>query len=127
MVSSMGKLRVLVLDDDEDNAALLETALEFFGFEVTTARTCADAKDRLNESPTDALVTDFSLGDGDALELMSSLGSSRPRVAILVTGYGSPEHQERFKAAGFNAHFVKPVDLNQLEVALRQGLEKKTE
>jgi CheY-like chemotaxis protein len=115
---------VLVVDDDEDNVQILEAALESSGFDVRMARSCAEARDLLAAAPVDALVTDFALGDGDALELMAALGARRPRVAVLVTGYGSPEDQERSRAAGFDAHLVKPIALDDLEAVLRRGLER---
>jgi CheY-like chemotaxis protein len=120
----MLKPTVLVLDDDEDNVQILEAALESSGFEVRMARSCAEAHALLAATPVDALVTDFALGDGDALELMAALGPRRPKVAVLVTGYGSAEDQARSRAAGFDAHLVKPIALDDLEVALRRGLER---
>jgi DNA-binding NtrC family response regulator len=120
----MPKPTVLVLDDDEDNVQILEAALESSGFEVRMARSCAEARALLAIATVDALVTDFSLGDGDALELFAGLGATRPKVAVLVTGYGSAEDQARSRAAGFDAHLVKPIALDDLELALRRGLER---
>ena len=74
----------------------------------------------------DADAFAFALGDGDALELIAALGPRRPRIAILVTGYGSPEEQARSRAAGFDAHLVKPVMLDQLDAALRRELARKS-
>jgi CheY-like chemotaxis protein len=106
---------VMVVDDDEDNALVLEAALERVGFEVTVARSMQDACAVLAERAVDVLVTDYSLGDGDAVELIGMLGARRPRVAVLVTGYGSPEDRARSRAAGFNAHLLKPVSFAELE------------
>jgi DNA-binding NtrC family response regulator len=119
----MRKLTVVVVDDDEDNVFVLEAALQQAGFAVRVARSCREAREVLDASPADALVSDFSLGDGDALELLASLGVRRPRVAVLVTGYGSVEDQQRSRAAGFHAHLVKPVAMDQLERTLRIALE----
>lgn len=113
---------VLVVDDDEDNAAILQMSLEGNGFQVKIASSVAEARAELTSSSFDALVTDLSLGDGTALELLSSLGASRPRVAILVTGYGAEEDRALSAAAGFDAHFVKPVELGALERTLLEGL-----
>ncbi|CAN5862403.1 hypothetical protein BH11MYX4_BH11MYX4_27750 [soil metagenome] len=124
MFEPMLKPTVLVLDDDEDNVAVLEAALVTRGFDVRTAGSAAEARALLSEQTVDALVTDFSLGDGDALELMIALGERRPKINILVTGYGSPEDQARSRAAGFDSHLVKPIVLEQLEDALRRGLER---
>jgi CheY-like chemotaxis protein len=53
---------------------------------------------------------------------MSALGAKRPRVAVLVTGYGSPEDRERSQAAGFDAHLLKPVAFDELERTIRDKL-----
>lgn len=37
---------------------------------------------------------------------------------IALTGYGQADDYQRSRAAGFNAHLVKPVDLAKLERAL---------
>jgi len=113
---------VMVVDDDEDNALVLEAALQLAGFEVTVARSLHNARAVLAQTSVDVLVTDYSLGDGDAVELMASLGTRRPRVAILVTGYGSPEDRDRSEAAGFDAHLLKPVALEELERTIRERL-----
>jgi DNA-binding response OmpR family regulator len=101
---------------------ILEAALESCGFEVRGARTWREARAMLESAPTDALVTDMLLGDGDALDLMASLGTRRPKVAVLVTGFGSAEDRARSSAAGFDAHLVKPIAIEQLERTLRERL-----
>ena len=122
MLRAMLKPTVVVVDDDEDNVFVLEALLEKAGFSVKVAHSCREAREVLEATPADALVSDLSLGDGDALELLASLGARRPRVAVLVTGYGSAEDLERSRAAGFHAHLVKPIAVEQLERALRSGL-----
>lgn len=118
--------KVLVVDDDEDNALVLEAALERAGFEVAVARSMHDACSVLADRAVDVLVTDYSLGDGNAVELIGALGTSRPRVAVLVTGYGSPEDRARSRAAGFDAHLLKPVSFDALLRAIRDKLSQKT-
>lgn len=122
----MTKPRVLVLDDDEDNLLILEAALETSGFQVRGARSCAEAEAMLREegATTDALVTDLRLGDGTAFDLVSALGNKRPRVAVLVTGFGSAEDRRASAAAGFQAHLVKPITLDVLEQTLRSALDE---
>jgi CheY-like chemotaxis protein len=110
---------VVVVDDDEDNVVVLEVGLQTAGFVVKTARSVREALELLAAGQVDALVTDYSLGDGTALELLASLGAKRPRLAILVTGHGSPEDVALSRAAGFDAHLVKPIDFRQLERTLR--------
>jgi DNA-binding NtrC family response regulator len=112
-------LTVVVVDDDEDNVFVLEMGLQSAGFEVKTARSLSEARAVLEAGGADALVTDYSLGDGTAVELLTALGAKRPRLAILVTGHSDAEHFAESRAAGFDAHLVKPIDLGQLERTLR--------
>ena len=114
---------VVVVDDDEDNATVLEVGLQIGGFVVKTARSLREALALFEAGDVDALVTDYSLGDGTAIELLTTLGPKRPRLAILVTGHGSPEHVAESRAAGFDAHMVKPIDMRQLERTLRTALD----
>ena len=118
----MGNPSVLIIDDDQDNVEILEAALVPYGFSCTKASSSADAKELLENQSFDAMVSDFSLGDGDAIELLETIGPARPKVAILVTGYGSNEDRARSKAAGFDAHLVKPIEMPKLIDALRKGL-----
>jgi CheY-like chemotaxis protein len=111
-MSTMRGESVMVVDDDEDNALVLEAALELAGFQVTVARSLHDARAALAQTSVDVLVSDYSLGDG----------AKRPRVAVLVTGYGSPEDRERSEAAGFDAHLLKPVAFDELERTIRDKL-----
>lgn len=107
--------RVLVLDDDEDNLLILEEALRGVGLDVASASTCAEARALLERGPFDMLVADRQLADGNALDFVRTLGGARPRASVLVTGYGQPEDLAASKAAGFDAHLVKPVRLDVLE------------
>jgi len=63
-----------------------------------------------------------ALGDGNAVDLLTGLGARRPRVAVLVSGYGSPEDLARSREAGFDAYFVKQPEFNQPERTLRTAL-----
>lgn len=113
----MKPLRIVIVDDDEDNLVVLETALQSSGFVVLAARSREEARDLFasEERICDVLVTDYDLGDGTAFELLEELGAKRPEVAILVTGFGSADDRRASAAAGFRAHIVKPIAFDLLE------------
>jgi DNA-binding NtrC family response regulator len=114
---------VLVLEDDEDNLLVLEAALDMSGFAVKTARSCSEAEAKLAEGGVDALVSDYSLPDGNAVDWLGRIGDRRPKVALLLTGYGDAEARAASKAAGFAAHLLKPISPSDLERQLRNALE----
>lgn len=103
--------RVLVVDDDEDARELLQLALERRGYGVTVVSSCAAAQQALSAHRFDALVTDVELEDGSGLALRKIAPVA---IACTLTGHASPADAERAKAAGFDAHLVKPVDLDAL-------------
>jgi len=57
----------------------------------------------------------------DGFELATRLRQAHGDKVRLValTGYGQASDRQRTRAAGFDAHLVKPVDFKQLEAALR--------
>jgi DNA-binding response OmpR family regulator len=115
---------VLVLDDDEDAAALLGMALRRRGYRMIVTSTCADARARLAEGGVDAVITDVSLPDGNGLALIASL-AEKPRVVVVLTGFGSDEDREKSGAAGADLHVVKPVNVTNLAAKLAELLARR--
>ena len=63
--------RVLVVEDNEDTRDLLVFALTRDGYRVVEANSLADGLRALREEPAvDLVISDFSLGDGDGLEMV---------------------------------------------------------
>jgi DNA-binding response OmpR family regulator len=116
---------VLVVDDDRDHLLMLEAVLDATGYDVVTASSCAEGRAILESRAVDALVSDLSLGDGDALDLLARLpASQRPRVALVLSGFDASEDVDRTLRAGFDAHLVKPTAIDQLRDLLAEGLRR---
>jgi len=110
--------RVLVVDDNVDAAHMMADALEAVGHETRVAFDGPAALDAALAFMPDAALLDLGLPLMDGYELAAQLvaasaGGRRP-VLVAVTGYGQDSDRERSRAAGFDAHVVKPVDLPQL-------------
>lgn len=124
MMEAATLAKVLVVDDDVDHCLMLEMALQCLGYEVTLAHCCRDAVALLREIEVDALVCDLTLGDGTALDVLSSVGARRPRVAVVLSGFDADEDRERSLAAGFDAHLVKPTSIDELGQVIARGLRR---
>ncbi|MFN7132135.1 MAG: response regulator, partial [Myxococcales bacterium] len=63
---------------------------------------------------------DIGLPVMDGYELAQRLTAALPEKPLLValTGYGQEEDRQRAKRAGFELHFVKPVELSALAAAI---------
>lgn len=86
------EIRVLLSDDDETWARTQRRVLERQNdrFDVETAHSLSETRQRLASITPDCLVCDYQLGDGTALELLSEIRESHPELPfILVTGQGS--------------------------------------
>lgn len=114
---------VLVVDDDEDHVMMLEASFDAAGFAVLTAGSFAEASAKLRDEYVDAMVADLTLGDGSALDLLTGL-ERRPRVAVVLSGFDRPEDFDRARAAGFDAHLVKPTPFERLTTLINDGLHR---
>jgi signal transduction histidine kinase len=111
--------RVMVVDDNEDAAALLADMLRSVGHDVLVAHDGADALARSQPFAPDVAVLDLGLPGMDGYQLARALGERFPSVRVMaLTGYGRERDREGTKAAGFEAHFTKPVAFGKLLAAI---------
>jgi CheY-like chemotaxis protein len=105
--------RVLVVDDNQDFARSLGTVLEFSGHAVRLAFDGASALAVAREFRPEIAFLDLGLPGVNGFELARSLRAeqaTRHAVLIALTGWGQDRDREQTRAAGFDVHFVKPVD-----------------
>jgi signal transduction histidine kinase/ActR/RegA family two-component response regulator len=120
--SQRGK-RILVVDDNADAAAMLKAALELLGHRVEVAHDGFAALDAAARFEPQIGLLDIGLPGMDGYELAVQLGHRATNGGIrliAVTGYGQDEDRRRSAAAGFEHHFVKPIDLDALRGLLEQ-------
>ena len=113
--------RVLLVDDNVDAVESMEILLQAFGYEVATAVHPELALGQLESFGPAAAVIDIGLPGMDGYQLAAEIRrrlGGRPMRLVAFTGYGSPDDVARAHAAGFDAHLVKPVEIEQLLAAL---------
>lgn len=121
-VGRLDRSRLLVVEDDPASAAVLEMVLGTLGYPVRLATSAAEAI-RLAETEEFALVvSDIGLPGTNGYELMANLRDRFAMKGIAMTGYGMNEDIRLGLQAGFSEHIVKPVDVEQLEEAIRRVL-----
>jgi signal transduction histidine kinase/CheY-like chemotaxis protein len=112
--------RVLVVDDNKDAADTLEAYLAMEGFDVAVAYDGAAALEKVQLHVPDVVLMDIGMPrmDGyEAARMLRALG--RPVRLIALTGWGQALDKTRAQEAGFDHHFVKPVDLATIVEVLR--------
>jgi CheY-like chemotaxis protein len=118
-----GRLRVLVVEDDDDARAALRMLLELWGYAVSEA---ADGDggvaQALAHRPAVAVI-DIGLPglDGYAVARRIREGlAGTPIFLIALTGYHEVEERALAGDTGFDAHLVKPLKLEPLMELLRR-------
>lgn len=89
VVSIRSRVRTLLVDDNDAVASMLSSMLKLMGHEVTTARSPADALDRLEQHDFDLLVSDVVMPGGmNGVQLAGCVRSRRPGLRVLLlSGY----------------------------------------
>jgi signal transduction histidine kinase len=114
--------RVLVVDDNQDAADSLSLLLRIQGHEVQTAYGAQEALDRAAAFNADVVLLDIGLPMMNGFEVARQLrASGSPARLVALSGYGQPQDIRRTRDAGFDAHLVKPVDLEQVDEVLAEG------
>ena len=116
-----GAQRVLLVDDNVDAVESMEILLQAFGYEVSTAIHPDLALAQLEAFAPCAAVIDIGLPGMDGYQLAAEIRrrlDGRPMRLIAFTGYGGADDIARASVAGFDAHLVKPVEIEKLLAVL---------
>lgn len=116
-------LKILVVDDNEDAAAMLSSLLEATGHQVFVEHGAKRALERARIELPDVCLLDIGLPEMDGHELARQLRSqpaTSDALLIAVTGYGQEKDRENSRDAGFDHHFTKPVDVKNLTSILAE-------
>ena len=122
-----GRPLVLVVDDNRDAAQTMAALMDSLGCRATVRHDGTGALEAIKRLAPDLVLLDIGLPGLSGLEVAERVRAevNDPPPLIAVTGYGQ-EHDRRLSFdAGFFAHLVKPVDVDQLEDLLKRLLDKR--
>lgn len=115
-------LRVLVADDNRDNADACAALLGMLGHDVRTAYSGFEAIAVADVFRPQVALLDIGMPGANGFEVARRIRSRSWGAAatlIAVTGWAQEEDRRQAEAAGFDHHLVKPVDLQRLEPLLQ--------
>lgn len=104
---------ILVADDNRDSANTLCTLLRALGHDAYAAYDGVQAIEQAAKLDPDVVLLDIGMPNVDGYDAARAIRQQkldkRP-VLIAITGWGQEEDRQRTLQAGFDHHFVKPVD-----------------
>jgi PAS domain S-box-containing protein len=115
---SVPAMRIMVVDDNQDAAASLTMLLRLFGHDVREAYDGQTALTLLRDFVPDLLLLDIGLPGMNGYEVarqVRAVPALRNIRLVALSGYGSEEDRRTSVAAGFDAHFVKPVEFSSIQ------------
>lgn len=119
-------LKIMVVDDNVDAAQMLAMFCEALGHTALVEHDPRRALERAKAEIPDVCLLDIGLPEMDGNELARHL-RAHPATAgatlIAVTGYGQDQDKTAALEAGFDRHFVKPLDTEKLAELLDEVAE----
>lgn len=113
------RMRILVIEDNEDAADMLRELLELTGHDVAVAHRGQQGVQLSKEYKPDVVLCDIGLPGGmtgyDVATQLRADAETRDLRLVAVSGYGRTEDQQRAKSAGFDDHLTKPIDIRELQ------------
>ena len=123
-----GSNETIVLVDDEE---MVLTSLSSFlmletEYEVKTFLSPGEALDFINGNRVDMVISDYLMPEMDGISFLAKVRETKPQIPrIILTGYAEKENAiKAINDIGLFQYIEKPWDNDQLQIIIRNGLEK---
>lgn len=118
------RARLLVVDDNRDAADATVALLELMGWEAVARYDSAAALELLEVRSFDLAFIDLGMPGMDGFQLARRIrqASGATPVLVALTGWGQAGDRAASRAAGFDAHLVKPVSAEALQSIVAEHL-----
>jgi len=118
------KRKILLVEDDANQAILYQQEFEGDGYEVIIARNGREAVELADKSKPDIVVMDISMPGMDGIEAMGRILSEHNKLPVILnTAYSS--YKDNFLSWSADAYVIKSSDLTELKQTIVHLLEKK--
>jgi len=124
-MTGFDRIRVLVVDDEEDFASAIAERLARRGFDATAAFSARAALALLEELPSDVVVLDLKMPGMDGLTALGEIRKLHPDVQVIVlTGHGTVASGIEGMQRGAADFLQKPVTIEVLCTAIAAAAER---
>lgn len=116
---------ILIVDDEVPILNSLSKILEDEGYEVTVAKSGAEALKLMTTEPPDLLLLDIWMPEMDGLETLRRAREQAPRLPVMMmSGHGSIETAVKAIKLGAYDYIEKPLSLENVTLRVRHALDQ---
>ncbi|UCE06755.1 MAG: sigma-54-dependent Fis family transcriptional regulator [bacterium] len=116
---------ILIVDDEENLAFFLKSALENKNYAVETVSLLSDARKVLQSKFPDLMLLDLNLPDGNGLDLYRFIKEKGLGIpTIIITAHGSVKSAIEALKLGVDDYVIKPFELDEILVNVEKQLQR---
>jgi len=116
--ADLGRLHILIIDDDQEVRSSLQTVLETIGYSTQTAATGEQGLHAIERTAFDLVLCDLRLPGASGLDVLKHKSSAVP--LILMTAYGNSDIATQAARGGAFDYISKPINPDDLIFILRK-------
>lgn len=121
----MDKKKVLIVEDEQEIANILEDILSVYEADAIIAPQGAVALSALEKEPINFVISDITLPDTDGIDLYESIKSKYPTLGdrfLFMSGYTIDDRMEKLLNETGNSYIQKPFHINDLQEKIKKFL-----
>ena len=123
----MGKVKILIVDDEESILESLSGILQDEGYQTITARNGIEALDISGREFPDVTFLDIWMPDMDGLEVLRRLKAQDPdRVIVMISGHGTIASAVKAVKSGAFDFIEKPLSMDEIFLSLEKAMEHRS-
>jgi DNA-binding response OmpR family regulator len=122
----MRKLKVLLVDDEEEFVETLADRLEMRDMEAGAVFNGAQALDAVKKEEPDVIVLDVKMPGMDGIEVLRRVKKAYPNVEVIIlTGHGTDKDEEAARNLGAFDYIRKPADIEFLVPRIAKAFQRR--
>lgn len=122
------KMRLLIVDDEEQFLDSLAERLTLRNYDVTTASSGSDALDKIHKFNFDVVVLDVFMPDKNGLEVLQEVKRVQPLTEVLMlSGHAEVETAIEGMKAGAYDFLLKPAESDDLFKKIEKAYRRKAD